>query len=137
MGAVVARDVDEDVEVLEDVEDVDVEVDVLVEVEVDVLVEVEVLEEVEEVEEVDEVDVGIDVLVEVEAMLVVLVVLVPPPTMPAWATNGNITIAKTAMLNTIPTLPIDISAPLLMLSSTFKILKCCCYVRVSRNMNGR
>jgi len=58
------------------------------------------------------------------------VVLVPPPTMPAWATNGNITIAKTAMLNTIPILLIDISAPLLMLSGTIKILKCCCYVQV-------
>ena len=121
-----------EVEVLEEVDEV--EVDVLVEVDVDVLVEVEVLEEVE-----IDVDNDVELLEDVDEEDVVLLVPPPPPPGPlkAWTTNGNITIAKTAMLNTIPTLPIDISAPLLMLSSTFKILKCCCYVRVSRNMNGR
>lgn len=156
---------DNDVELLEDVDDeVEVEVDVLVEVDVDVLVEVEVLEEVEvdedddvelledvdeddtEVEMLVEMDVDTDVEIEVlggidevetDVVLTVLVVLVPPPVIPAWTTNGNITIAKTTMLNTIPILLIDISAPLLMLNGTFKILKCCCYVQVSRNMNER
>ncbi len=148
VGAVVERDVDEDVDVLEDVDDVEmeVEVDVLVEVEVleevdevevDVLVEVEVLEEVDEVE----VDVLVEVevlgAVEVDAMLVVLVVDVPPFTIPAWTTNGNITIAKTARLNTIPILLIDISAPLLVLNGTVKILKRCCYAGVGQTTKGR
>ena len=153
---------DNDVELLEDVDDeVEVEVDVLVEVDVDVLVEVEVLEEVEVdveddvelLEDVDEDDTEVEMLVEMDVDTdveievleevdedvedVVLVVLVPPPVIPAWTTNGNITIAKTTMLNTIPILLIDISAPLLMLNGTFKILKCCCYVQVSRNMNER
>ena len=132
-----------EVDVLEDVDEVDVEVEVevLVEVEVEVLVEVEV-----------EVLVDVDVLVgtvvltdvdmlvdvdEVDVMLVVLVVLVAPPIPLAWTTNDNPIIARTAMLNTIPTLLIDMYAPLIMLSGTVKILKCCCHIQAGQNKKGR
>ena len=132
-----------EVDVLEDVDEVDVEVEVevLVEVEVEVLVEVEV-----------EVLVDVDVLVgtvvltdvdmlvdvdEVDVMLVVLVVLVAPPIPLAWTTNDNPIIARTAMLNTIPTLLIDMYAPLIMLSGAVKILKCCCHIQAGQNKKGR
>ncbi len=111
--------------------DVDVEVLEDVELEVEVLVEVDVLEDVDEVDVEVDVEVEVDVLEEIEVellmagvgavliVLVVLVVLVPPITGPAWTTNDNPIIARTAMLNTIPTLLIDIFTP------NFTNVKCC------------
>ena len=105
-----------EVDVLEDVDEVDVEVDV--EVEVDVLVDVDVEVEVDVLEEI-EVELLMAVVGAVLIVLVVLVVLVPPITGPAWTTNDNPIIARTAMLNTIPTLLIDIFTP------NFTNVKCC------------
>ena len=149
----VEREVDDNVEVLEDVDvdevevlevevlvledvdevDVEVEVEVLVEVEVEVLVDVDVLVGTVVLTDVDML-VDVD---EVDVMLVVLVVLVAPPIPLAWTTNDNPIIARTAMLNTIPTLLIDMYAPLIMLSGTVKILKCCCHIQAGQNKKGR